>query len=206
MIERALSVNEVLRLQHESFEFDGEWLAAFDKPENRGVWFIWGNSGNGKSTFALKLAKYLTNFGKVAYNSLEEGKSKTIKKAFKRVGMEEVQGKLILINDNMEQLTQRLSRQRSPDIVFIDSLQYTGLNLKRYFELKQKFSHKLIVFTSHAKGKMPSTNVAERVMYDADLKIWVEGHKAISKGRYIGKTGEYVTWDLGAEHYWGCYE
>lgn len=202
-MERALSVTDVLNLKHESFDFEGEWLDAFDRPERRGVWFIWGNSGNGKSTFALKLAKYLTNFGKVAYNSLEEGKSKTIKKAFKMVGMEEVQGRLILINDDMESLKERLSKQRSSDIVFIDSLQYTGLNMKRYFEFKRLFPHKLLVFTSHAKGKQPSTKTAEGVMYDSDLKIWIEGYKAITKGRYIGSNGELIIWNSGAELYWG---
>lgn len=36
-------------------------------------------------------------------------------------------------------------------------------------------------------------------MYDASLKIWVEGYKAFSKGRYIGSNGgEYVIWEDGA--------
>ena len=201
-MERGLSVKEVLELKHESFDFEGDWEDAFDRPERTGVWFIWGNSGNGKSTFALKLAKYLTNFGKVAYNSMEEGKSKTIKKAFQRVGMQDVQGRLILINEDIEVLIRRMRKQRSPDIVFIDSIQYTGLTAKRYFELKKALSNKLIIFISHAKGRTPATKIAERVMYDADLKIWVEGHKAFSKGRYIGKTGEYISWAVGAERYW----
>lgn len=36
-------------------------------------------------------------------------------------------------------------------------------------------------------------------MYDATLKIWVEGFKAFSKGRFIGDTGEYTIWGEGAE-------
>ena len=40
-------------------------------------------------------------------------------------------------------------------------------------------------------------------MYDATLKIWVEGFKAFSKGRFIGQTGEFTIWDEGAERYWG---
>lgn len=49
----------------------------------------------------------------------------------------------------------------------------------------------------------PAGKAAKSVMYDASLKIWVEGYKAISKGRFIGKTGEYVIWDDGARGYWG---
>lgn len=194
---------EVLRMEHESFDFTGEWYRAFDKPERTGVWFIWGNSGNGKSTFALMLAKYLTQFGTVVYNSMEEGGSKTIKEAYKRVKMYEAEGKLLLVSEDMETLKNRLRKQRAPKIALIDSIQYTQMRTADYFRLKQEFRHHLFIFLSHARGNQPSTKVAERVMYDADLKIWVEGHKAISKGRYIGETGELITWKKGAERYWG---
>ena len=42
-------------------------------------------------------------------------------------------------------------------------------------------------------------------MYDASLKIWVEGYKAFSKGRFIGQTGECVIWPEGARRYWAGY-
>ncbi len=40
-------------------------------------------------------------------------------------------------------------------------------------------------------------------MYDASLKIFVEGFRAISKGRFIGPKGYYTVWEEGAERYWG---
>ena len=40
-------------------------------------------------------------------------------------------------------------------------------------------------------------------MYDATLKIWVEGFKAFSKGRFIGEKGNYTIWEEGANKYWG---
>ena len=39
-------------------------------------------------------------------------------------------------------------------------------------------------------------------MYDATLKIWVEGGKAFSKGRFIGETGEYIAYPKLADEYW----
>jgi hypothetical protein len=52
--------------------------------------------------------------------------------------------------------------------------------------------------------KHPVGKTALKVMYDASLKIWVEGYKAFSKGRYIGSNGgEYVIWEDGAANYWG---
>lgn len=72
-----------------------------------------------------------------------------------------------------------------------------------YYDFKNKHKNKLIIFISHATGKEPSTKVAQRIMYDADLKIWVEGYKALSKGRYIGTIGEKTIWAEGANRYWG---
>ena len=46
-------------------------------------------------------------------------------------------------------------------------------------------------------------SAAKKVMFDATLKIYVEGFKAFSKGRFIGPTGEYTIWQEGAERYWG---
>ena len=46
---RALSVNEVLNQKKQTFPFEGKWAEAFGRPERTGVWFVWGNSGNGKS-------------------------------------------------------------------------------------------------------------------------------------------------------------
>lgn len=202
-LKRALTVSDLLKMKHDVYEFEGTWHDAFDYPEKSGVWFIWGNSGNGKSTFALQLAKYMTSFGKVLYNSLEEGQSLTLKRAFERVNMHEVEGDLHLVSEGMEELDKRLSRQRSASIVFVDSVQYTNLNFKRYYDFKNKHKNKLIIFVSHATGREPSTKVSQRIMYDADLKIWVEGYKAISKGRYIGFVGEKVIWEEGARRYWG---
>jgi hypothetical protein len=72
-----------------------------------------------------------------------------------------------------------------------------------HFVFARVHKDKLIIFISHASGKRPKGNAAVSVMYDATLKIWVEGFKAFSKGRFFGKTGEYTIWDEGAEKYWG---
>lgn len=69
-------------------------------------------------------------------------------------------------------------------------------------KLKEEFPDKLFVFISHARGKNPKGDAATSVMYDADLKIWVEGYVAFSKGRYQGATGEYTIWEKGAYDYW----
>lgn len=201
-MKRAIPVNEFLKTKKNTIDFEGPFFGAFDRPEDRGVWFIWGNSGNGKTRFALQLAKYLTQWYKVAYNSLEEGDSLTMQKAFREVGMEEVGNRIVLIQEPMEDLDKRLKARRSPDCVVIDSFQYTQMSYKKYIEFKEKHPSKLLIFTSQAEGKQPSGRSAKSVMYDASLKIWIEGYRAVSKGRFIGKEPYYTVWHEGAQRYW----
>lgn len=202
---RALSVNDLLRKKYDLFHFDHEWAEAFGHPEKTGVWLIWGNSGNGKTSFTLQLMKYLAGFIKVAYVSLEESSAHTMQTAFKRVGMGDVANRIVLIErEDIADIDERLSKKKSPDAIVIDSLQYSEISWAAYKALKEKHSDKLIIFISHADGKQPSGRVARKIMYDATLKIWVEGYRAISKGRYIGiNGGTYTVWKEGSERYWG---
>lgn len=200
----AKGVREVLGMKYETMDFDGPWLDAFGKPERRGVWIIWGNSGTGKTTFALQLCKYLCRFGRVAYDSLEEGACLTMQNAFRREGMMEVNKRFLLIdNENMEELSVRLKRQKSPDIVVIDSFQYTGMNYRQYIAFKERHRRKLLIFISHADGKLPNGRAAKSLMYNASLKIYVEGFRAFSKGCFIGPKEHYDIVPEKARTYWG---
>ena len=103
----------------------------------------------------------------------------------------------------IEELDERLSKPRSADFAVIDSFQYTQMSYKQYIAFKERHCNKLLIFVSHADGKRPDGRAAMKVMYDAALKIWVEGYKAFSKGRFIGPTGECTIYEEGARRYWG---
>lgn len=203
MAKQALSVSQVLSQKLETFELSEEWQQFIGKPEACGTWLIWGKSGNGKSTFVMKLAKALCEFGVVLYDSLEEGTGLTLVNTMKRLGMMEVNGRLRIINESMEELGERLEKKRSPRIVIIDSFQYARISYIDYIAFKERFPNHLLIFVSHARGNNPAGDDAVSVMYDASLKIWVEGYRAFSKGRFIGSRGEYDIWKEQAEVYWG---
>ena len=202
-MNRAMSVTDMLRMKKETYPFDGVWAEAFGEPEKNGVWFIWGRSGSGKTSFTMKLCKELAKFGKVAYDSLEEGFSLTMKNALVKAGMQDVARRFVLLCEGMEELDTRLSRRKSPDIVVIDSFQYTQMSFKDYQDFKGRHRDKLLIFISQADGNKPAGRTAVSVMYDATLKIWVEGYRAISKGRYFGNKGYYTIWEERAKAYWG---
>jgi len=190
-------------MKKEKFAFTGKWEEAFGAPECVGVWFIWGNSGNGKTSFVMQLCKELAKFGKVGYNSLEEGVSLSMQNAIQRFNMVEENRKVVFLDgESMEELSERLKKPKQPKFIVIDSFQYTQMNYKAYLKFKEMHRDKLIIFISHADGSNPSGRSAKSVMYDSSLKIWVQGYKAFSKGRFIGSTGQYTIWEEGAFKYW----
>jgi hypothetical protein len=199
---RAFSPGEILSKKFKTLPWSEAWKEAFSEPENCGVWFVWGNSGNGKSSFVMQLVRELANFGKVFYNSLEEGTSLTMQHNLVRAGIKEVKRNVLIGREDMASLSERLNKRRSPDFVVIDSVQYTGITAPDYRKFREKHRNKLLIFISHAEGRQPEGRTAKSIKYDADLKIWVEGFKAISNGRY-NPGGEYIVWTDGAKKYYG---
>jgi len=202
---RAISVNQLLTKRRRLMQFDGEWLDAFGCPELAGVWFIWGNSSNGKTTFVLQLCKYLTKFGRVAYNSMEEGDSESMKLAFQRVDLSSCARRIILLdNEPIDELKERLRLHKAQRIIVIDSIQYSNMSYSDYKELRNEFRDVLFIIVSHAKGKEPKDNRADSIRYDASVKIWIEGFKAFITSRYrTGDVAEMVIWKEQAEKYFG---
>ena len=202
-LNRALSVSDVYMLERATYRLSERWHEAFGEIDRTGVWLIWGKSGSGKTSFVLELCKELARFGRVAYDSLEEGDSLTMKNAFIRAGMMDVARRVVLLNrESMADLHERLSRPKSPDSVVIDSFQYTRMRYAEYQRFKEAHADKLIIFVSHATGDKPKGQAADAVMYDATQKILVKGYVAISKGRFK-PGGRYVIWDEGARRVWG---
>ena len=194
---RAASLDQVLRTRFKVLPFEGEWKESIGCPELTGSWIIWGNSGNGKTRFALQLCKYLCQFGRVAYDSLEEGVSVSLVKAIKETHMMEVRRKFVVLDkEPIDQLTERLERPKSPDIVCIDSLQYTGMSYEQYKALKERFPKKLFIWISHADGTLPEGRVAKKVRFDSNVKVFVQAYRAEPVSRYGGGK-PYIIWEEG---------
>lgn len=191
-------MSELYNKKRKVATFKDKWQATLGSPELKGTWLIWGNSGNGKTSFALQLAKYLTKFGKVLYNSLEEGDSQSFELACRREGMINYKRKFYMASYNALELSEYLNSKRSAKIVIIDSFQYLGISYNDYKEFKTKYHDVLFIFISHADGKLPSGRPANAVRYDADIKINVSGYVATAVSRYGG--GEpYIIWEEQAK-------
>lgn len=203
-IQRAVSVHELVTMEHNTLAFEGPWLNLIGRPELTGSWLIWGNSGSGKTRFALQLAKYLTRFCRVAYNSLEEGASASLKAAIIDVGIAEVRRHfLVLDKEPISELITRLEKHKSPQVVFIDSVQYSALKYSDYIALIEHFRNKLFVFISHADGKNPAGRVARSIRYDAMVKLYIEGYRVPAPASRYGGGQPFTIWAEGAIKCWG---
>jgi len=205
MGKRALSVDEILKYKPEVLDFTGRWYDSFGKPELSGCWLIYGGSGNGKTRFVLQLCKYLTRFGKVTYDSLEEGLSKSFQTGIIAVNMIETGGKFTLLDkEPIPELIERLKKRKSADIVAIDSVQYSGLNKDSAKKLVDMFPKKLFLFISHSEGRVPAGRTANAIKFHANVKLFIEGYMIQHPvSRYAeGICKPFTIWEEGANKYW----
>ena len=203
-MSRAISVTQLYVKKRNLLSFDGEYAASFGQPELKGAWLVWAKSGSGKTTFVLKFCKYLTRFGRVAYNTMEEGDSESFKIACQRVSMEEVKNRFFILDkEPIEELKVRLRKHKAPQIIVIDSIQYSQMTYNHYIELKTEFPNVLFIIISHADGKEPKGKVAAAIRYDVSVKIFVEGFRAFTMSRY-GGGAPFDIWKEGADKYHGA--
>lgn len=202
-MQRAYSINNVIDAKFKKLPFTGDWLTTIGEPEPTGSWIIYGAPKNGKTTFAMQLAKYISNFMRVAYDSVEEGLSLTIQRAMERTQMMDAGRRVILLDkETLPELEERLDRRRSPGVIIIDSVQFLEMKFSEYKRLKEKYPHKLFIYISHVEGKQPEGNTAKRIWRDANVIFRVEGFRAFVTSRYGG--GSYLTIsEEKASEYWG---
>lgn len=203
-IKRGLSFRNIRDAKVERFDFDGAWEQAFGRPQRTGIWYIFGGSGSGKTSFILQLMKRLAREGRILFESYEEGEmSASLQDGIDRLGLLEVNNRVTIAVDTEEELEARLAKRNSASIVFIDSLDLSFFRSGKHVnELSRRYPKKLFVFIGQASGARPSKKIGTDVLFIANQKIYVEGYRAFSRGRAMGELGYYTVWEQGAADYW----
>jgi KaiC/GvpD/RAD55 family RecA-like ATPase len=203
---RAYSPSQVINYKYKELDFtaDPKFFESFGSPEQNAIVLIFGPSGSGKTRLVLQLTKFLAEkFGVVAYNSLEEGKKKSFANALEENHMRDLDGKFKLIDrEAIEDFVLRLQKRKSAQFVVLDSVQYTGINYDAYKDIKRKLKKKMLIFISHANGNNPAGSTADKIRYDADIKVHVLNYVAMVVSRYGGNK-PFVIWEEGARKKWG---
>lgn len=180
---------------------------AFGNPQNKGVWFVWGGSGSGKSSLLLDITKAFCKDLKAIHNELEEDLDDVdFITRWQRNNMQDVKHNVLTASYNYEQMCNYLDKRDSPKVVIINSATYFFESIQQYFEFSNKYKRrKIIIISGMAKGKAPFTQLEEKIMFDANKKIFVEGYLASCKGRTIGPNGgSYIIWQEGYEKLHGA--
>ncbi|GEM55271.1 hypothetical protein B0A58_07295 [Flavobacterium branchiophilum NBRC 15030 = ATCC 35035] len=199
-IKKALSYADTQKATFKTIKIDNDWKPHLGEPQlGNSHWLIFGDSGQGKTSYALQVVKQLcANGHKVYYDTLEEGLKLSFKLALERNNMKVANG-FNYQKEKLPELTARLSRKRQPKIVVIDSVQYLfrGKLEKHYFEFIEQFEDTTFIWISGADGKKPRGKVAEAIKYDADIIIRVENYMAtIEKNRFEAYESRII-WEQG---------
>ena len=200
------SNNNIMTTKHKTLAFTGEWFDSFGEPPASGSWMIYGTSGSGKTGFALKLAKYLTNFDRVLYWSLEQGNSPTFKRAWYRERMSDCGTDIMMADEEetFDSIAKTMCQRKGRNILIIDSitpLKGQSFNIIQYERFRKRMKGKLLIWVSHEKGGIPDTNVGDYILKLADLKMRVEGFKVMTNTRAGDKMKDFIAWEKGAKEY-----
>lgn len=204
---KILGIKQLMQKTHKLLEnLSPEFKASFGDLVDNFIMIVWGMSGQGKSNFLMQLIKTLVLYGKVLYVSLEEGHSRSMQALVARhLSESEHNGKVQFADHEMtyETLLQKLKNKKQAKFIIIDSLQYWNITYDQYKALKEAFPRKSFIFISHAAGKIPDGKTADKIRYDAGIKVRVEGYIGFVISRYGGNKN-YVIWEEGAKKYWGA--
>lgn len=201
-LKKVLNVGNIVSQKIERIELEGDYYQAFGKPQNRGVWFIYGTSGSGKSTLVMQITKAICQAlqEKAIHNLCEEetDDSEYVERV-EITKMNEIKDMYFACSYNYDQLCKYLDKPSSPKTVIIDSATYFFKNFAQYMEFVERYKkRKLILITGHAEGSKPRTELEKDIMYNAKMKIYANSYLASCKGRTIGPNGgSFIIWKDG---------
>lgn len=203
---RVLGLKQLLQKRYKFLPvLPPEILHSFGRLTFNFIMTVWGKSANGKSSFIIQFLKVLMPFGKVLYVALEEGfEVSTQMNALRTLNEEEHGGKIEFADHEMvfDELVAKLKKKKSPRFIVIDSVQYWNIDFEQYKKLKELFSKKKsFIFISHAKGKEPWGDLAQKIRYDSAIKAFVQGFVVEVTSR-LGGNNPYIIWEKGANRYW----
>lgn len=205
VIKKALTVANVINQKVTLINFSehaNDLYQAFGNPQDKGVWFVWGSSGSGKSSLVLDITKAFCKDLKAIHNELEEDLDDVdFINRLKLKNMQDVKENFLTAHYNHDELCAYLDRRDSPKVVIINSATYFFKDLQQYYDFAKKYKRrKILIITGMAKGNNPYSELETKIMYDANKKIFCSGYLAACKGRTIGPNGgTYIIWNEGFE-------
>lgn len=193
--DKIVKATDLGKREFKALNFDGLWREFFGLPSINFHALIHGNSGEGKSTFCLWLARYLAeNFGRVLYVSGEEGLNMTLHDKLKYC-QAEVENFYILDVRTGDEFMNEIGENEFHFII-LDSLHDMDIDarkLKVIFE-RYKNSAFICIDQNNKKGELLGANEKKHIV---DLVVNVKNYTAeTTKNRFKMKGMAFKTADF----------
>lgn len=171
----------ILNAKFDVLEFTGKWADFFGKPSKNFRFMVYGKPGNGKSTFSLRLAGYLSKQldKRVLYVAGEEKFGYTLQEKLERLNV---------ANANLYIATECPKDFSGYDVIFIDSVNTLGLEAEELQAMPKNKAY-CFVFQSTKDGNYRGT---QEFAHDADVVVKVENMVAVTeKNRFGGSNLQF---------------
>jgi hypothetical protein len=191
---RTLSIRNLYEKSFEFMPFGGAWKDVLGKQVRSGMWIVYGFEKNGKTTFSLMLADYLSTLERVLYVSAEEGVEDTFADTCRKAGISIDNKTLHLLGYTpVESLLEKLKRHKAEKIVFIDNLfVYRGeITEETLIRMKRELEDTLFVFVAHEEKGDPYPSNALSCLKLSKVIFRVRGMAVDVSGRG-GAGGTFV--------------
>lgn len=175
-----MSADKLARMDYDQYDFDGEFYDLFGKPARPFHCMVFGRPKQGKSIFSFQFAAYLSEFGKVLYIASEEGFGGTLQKKIKDFGLEENQNVNFSNAKGMEEMRKVIPDH---DFVFIDSVNYSRLEVEDVERLKKEFP-KTSFITIQQATKGGQFRGSQEYAHNCDMIVEVISGVAHQIGRF----------------------
>lgn len=187
----SVSIHQIMKKKYKTFGFSQRLVSIIGDAEEGFKALVFGESGNGKTTFCALLCKDLSEYGKVYYNSVEQGEGKSIQDMAKHCKLDECAANSFVIGDrdNYGEMLKKIKANRCKFVV-IDSAQYMNLTVEQYKEMTVLNKKKSFIIISWADGQSPKGEAAKAMRYMVDVKIRVHKGVAYVDSRF-GATDPY---------------
>lgn len=171
-----MTSGELMKLSYSTIGLSGKWKTLLGDPAKGFSMMVFGNPGQGKSTFALGLARDLASAGKVLFVSAEEHGSYTLQDKLSRVG------------GGVQNLhfAGKLGEVPLSDYqyLFVDSVQVAGLSLEAFRAMKRDYPRLSIILIMQAT-KEGNFKGNQEWGHEVDTIVQVEEGKATTtKNRF----------------------
>jgi len=188
---RTFGVNMLMAKKFVTYDLAPEWIAAIGEPERNFKAVVFGKPGQGKTTFVLKLCIELCKFGKVYYNSVEQGEGKSLQDVARLIDLSAAAPGSIVFGDrdNFEEMLAKLKKNRCKFVV-LDSRDYLKLTKEQYIYMTELHKKKCFIIICWETGGKPNGRAGQDIEYMADIKIHVKGGVATTRSRF-GPTKPY---------------